>query len=761
MSISEFFGSLDRTKSIADFEAVLSEFIEANAESVKWVPFGGRENNRGTIEVSADPGRSLVERLTNGIDAILEAEHQNHEGRPNPRSPKEAAMNWLNIPSNGISEMSTISRRLIAQKVTIKVLSGEGRTSRLVEVRDTGIGILPQDMPNTILSLNETNKLQKHYLAGVYGQGGSSTLATSRYVLFASRYVNSNLLGFTIARYEDLPAEQFKIGRYVYLTVHGNVLETNADEHKFNPGTLVRHYGYDLTNYSASLGPNSLYGLLNQTLFDPIIPIWLDAQEVHNYRRVIKGTRNALNGAQDEGDDKVRADLAHKMSIFFVALPDAGRIGIEYWVLGAPTKSNTRPSASFVNPSKPIVLTLNGQNQAEMPQSLIRKDAELPYLAQRLVIHVDCNSLTPAAKRAFFVSNREDARRGMIYDLIYKELTQALKSDDQLRRINAEAREQGLRHANEDEVKKIRTEVAKLLRLEGIDTGIGAAAEASQEGASAATESRTPRIPRPPKMIELHDPPTYIKILWNDAPIDFFQSQRRYIRIETDAPSNYHDASNQLASRINVVLSNGLRFIGSTPLVGGQMRIILESDKDIPVGTEGTLRVELSRPSLSTLVDEHSFSIVQMPPTKEAERRITLPPFQTEPVEYNSEKWTQLGWVDDVHAVASSAEMDDKILYIYYSVDFPKYLEQRTRFENRDPAKAELFTKRYEIWLAVHSLLFYYDQKKSSDEKHPQQGDATFEDWERQERIRIATLATLFAAAETKSASAGINLDVD
>jgi hypothetical protein len=37
----------------------------ANEASVEWLPVGGKENNRGPIEVSADPGRSLIERVTN------------------------------------------------------------------------------------------------------------------------------------------------------------------------------------------------------------------------------------------------------------------------------------------------------------------------------------------------------------------------------------------------------------------------------------------------------------------------------------------------------------------------------------------------------------------------------------------------------------------------------------------------------------------------------------------------------------------------
>jgi hypothetical protein len=84
---------------------------------IKWIPLGGRENNKGTVEVSGDTGRSLVERLTNGIDAVLELEHELHKGTPNCRSPKEAASAWLNVPDGGLSDMTNMQRRTLAQKV--------------------------------------------------------------------------------------------------------------------------------------------------------------------------------------------------------------------------------------------------------------------------------------------------------------------------------------------------------------------------------------------------------------------------------------------------------------------------------------------------------------------------------------------------------------------------------------------------------------------------------------------------------------------
>jgi hypothetical protein len=71
---------------------------------------------------------------------------------------------------------------------------------------------------------------------------------------------------------------------------------------EFPQGTEVRHFGYDLNNFGSPLGPNSLYGSMNTNLFDPVMPVWFD-NRVHNYRRVIKGSRNALCGAVDDGDE--------------------------------------------------------------------------------------------------------------------------------------------------------------------------------------------------------------------------------------------------------------------------------------------------------------------------------------------------------------------------------------------------------------------------------------------------------------------------
>jgi hypothetical protein len=761
--IADFFRRLRGAKNLSEFEAVLEEMEQAFATS-RWVPVG-RPNNRGTIEAASDPGRSLVERLTNGVDAILELEHRRHNGIPECRSPKEAAAAWLNVPPGGLSEMGRTERRSLAQRVTIRLESGDGKELRIVEIRDTGTGLKPLEMPGTILSLNEGNKLDKLYLAGAYGQGGSSTFAVSRYTLIASRNREHPMTGFTVVKFEDLPPDQFKIGRYVYLTLDGAVPDAELTDEEFSQGTLVRHYGYDLTNYGSPLGPSSVYGLLNQTLFDPVLPVWLESA-VHGYRRVIKGARNALNGAVDEGDEERAGqelkgpELSHNVPLFYVSIAEFGRIGVEYWVLKGGEK-NKKPSSAFVNPARPIVLTLLGQNHAEFPVSLIRKEAELPYLTQRMIAHVDCNTLTPAAKRLLFVSNREEARRGQVYDLIKKEIIKVFRSDDELTRLNEEAKSHSMHERDEAAMQEMRVEVARLLRLQGFDLAVvtGGSVEGEGEGPGPGPKKKVKRPRKPVKPIESKEPPTFIKILWDDTDsMTFYPEQRRYVRIETDAPASYHNANDPALSRLNFIVTNmrpgSLIFSGSTPLQGGRMRAIFEAAADAEVGVKGRIRVELSRPGLSTLSDEREFEIVKRPPVKPGGPKLTVPPFAVEPVMPEDAMWTTLGWPEDVDAVASSAQMESGQLMIYYSSAFPRFADQYKEFERRDPAVGRGFKKRYETWLAVHSLILFQDglaagPAPATPSPGGQAGREDEEDnREREERCRAAKLAVMFAKRE-------------
>lgn len=753
MNPQELFTGLLATDRVADVQNALIAFEHEHEGHYDWFPVGMRRNNSGVIEVSANTGRALVERVTNAIDAVLEMENRRRGGIPLCRSPREAARAWLNVPDEGLSAMTPRERQQLANRVTVTLFPGDGTGLRCLEVTDSGIGLSGSEMPATILSLNEENKTEKEYLAGRYGQGGSATLAASKYSLIFSRTASSPSVAFTVIRYQEPPPDRVKGGHYVYLRLAQSVLEVPVGPDSPPAGTTCKHYGYDVSAFGSPIGPNSIYGMLQQVLFDPVIPIWFD-NRLHKWRRVIKGSRNALNGAVDEGDEAGGGPkLAHHAKMFHASLGEYGRLGIEYWVLPAPEKNNKRPTAAFVDPRKPIVISLNGQNQGEMPVSLIRKDAELPYLAQRLICHLDCNALTPLALRGLLVSNREDARSGIVRDLMQKELIQVLRSDDELARLNAEAKESTLKERDESATEAMRKEVASLLRLQGfeVSTALGAVAA---KGDAEDRPRRGKRRPNRPVPIELREPPTFLRIVWpSEQPITLFAGQRRYVRVETDAHSRYHDPAAPEKSRVNVVLSGqSFRLAGTTPLQGGRLRIMIDCLDSAVAGEVGEIKVELSRTGLPLLADSRPTATVERPPAKESKQKIVMPQFRVVPVEPESDHWLRLGWPDDVSVVASDAERDEGVLVIYYSTAFPKYTQVLKQFERRDPTTATSFTRRYEVWLAVHSLIL--DEDKTAQVAAPHHAEQNG-DTERAERCRMAVVAAMVAAREVQPADHG------
>jgi hypothetical protein len=204
--------------------------VELEAKfNYRWRPVGDRENNYGTVSIGSDPGSALVERITNAIDAVIEGEAarqaRKKSKKPLPASSREAVEVWFGLPGGRLANVDTEKRQKLANKIFVRLLSGASKRQPTVEIRDHGIGLSPKLVPSTILSLNESNRVDKPYLAGAYGQGGSTVLAFSpQGTLFVSRR-DPNLLtnnegdevAVTFARYNELDPRKDKNGRFEYL----------------------------------------------------------------------------------------------------------------------------------------------------------------------------------------------------------------------------------------------------------------------------------------------------------------------------------------------------------------------------------------------------------------------------------------------------------------------------------------------------------------------------------------------------------------
>jgi hypothetical protein len=84
-----------------------------------------------------------------------------------------------------------------------------------------------------------------------------------------------------------------------------------------------------------------------------------------------------------------------------------------------------------------------------------------------MICHVNCDRRCANAKRLLFSRTRELSRESFILERIRAELIGALKADDELVRLDQEARGKCLKKKDEDAQKNMRRLVAKLLCIDG------------------------------------------------------------------------------------------------------------------------------------------------------------------------------------------------------------------------------------------------------------------------------------------------------
>jgi hypothetical protein len=133
---------------------------------------GGGDSNAGPIEAASTPHSALIERATNGIDAVLErlaraAGWETLEDWPQaPTGPRDAARILLNLPKAGLDDLTDGERRELAENLVVMLDDSGIKERPTVIVEDRGIGQSVEEMPNGLLSLNRSNKLQKPWRPG-------------------------------------------------------------------------------------------------------------------------------------------------------------------------------------------------------------------------------------------------------------------------------------------------------------------------------------------------------------------------------------------------------------------------------------------------------------------------------------------------------------------------------------------------------------------------------------------------------------------
>jgi hypothetical protein len=714
-----------------------------------WKPYGDDQSNISTINIATKPGRTIAERITNGIDALLEQRVDKNVRLPT--SARDAVQSWFGRPVPIVNEQMARWYRPaeLDRRVNVILLPGDAPERPTVDVLDTGIGIAPDKFSTTILSLHQGNKIDKFYQVGLFGQGGSASLGFANYVLIVSRQETSPLtVAFTVIRILRL-SDDFKEDCFAYLALSDRegteVLQTEVDgdlsvyatSEKVRPpnlrtGTLVRHVGFRLEGLEKSLqaSPGNMWHYLNAIMFDPLFPFRLldlrDPSVEKHRNELIAGSRTRLASiasSEFEADtEETRPQVRYYRDIEYVSAVDgeAPSIGIEYWVVFARRKKKEEfvlRSASnelFAQSNYPIVFTLNGQNQGELSGQILR-ECGLSLLSKHMVVHVDATNAHKAVRRQLFSTTREGLKDGPVRTRLLDFLRKMLLEDQNLADVEKELTDNIAKRDAAETRDEVRKQVTRLLKDAGLEVKDPGPSFASGGGETERVDKgrgrRTiqPRLPLPTLP---YPSVTRFEIVWPKDRLQVAIQDFETVLVETDADGQF-DKEHRVSVRAEPPL---LEIAGKSPLRGGRIRWRLRPIAIANAGGSGKLIATITLPSGAQLSSEIPFEI--LPAVEQSAKKSTgsVPPFEILPVDPDNDAWGSV-WPEDIWpSVSGEAAVDQaKVAYrtlrmqgktfVYYSTAFEPYAAVVERLKHEGGGKLDLFNTAYTVWIAYHAIM--------------------------------------------------------
>jgi hypothetical protein len=686
---------------------VISEISESGTR-IAWKPVGENDNNLAIINLGSDPAAGLIERITNAIDAVLELEW-NEKRQPSAiLSPRMAAEKWFGVKDGRLVNFKRDDLRkldTISAKVQITLRDSDRQDKPTLDVRDYGIGLLPEDFGNSILSLNKNRKLRKLFLAGAFGQGGSTALSYSPFTAIFSRRAKSsgihNPFCFTIVRFNPGDPNIDKHGVYEYMVDHANGCPISVDipETEFLPGTLVRQYTMEIGKYSAVMTAptGSLWFLVHNYLFDPVLPFKIeDARKGKTSSlRTVAGNHRLLTLGE-------HTEYQRSASLTF----KDGSVFIKWWVLSAEGESARSRITQYVMASKPIVVTYNGQKQGDFPNTIIKDDLKLPYLDRYLVVHVDCDRLDAESRRQLFPTTREALRDTPIGDDLRRLITETLSGDTELRRLDHERKLRYIQHEDRSIVENIRKRLANRVKVFTLTGGTG-------RGPGVTPPDRPePEPPLPRQPIPIQDPPTFLKIT-NSSPRKIVAGRSFTLRFETDArPDYFVNPDNFIAVLSPPSLG---QYTGTANVRDGYGVAYFKSHDDIGVGTQGKIVLEVRPPRAPALSDSIEIEVVDLPQNSGPEEgQSRTPNINPHWVSQGDPFWADNGWT--TKSVARVTREEDSI-DIYVSADNERLSQVIAKAQRRNITAVDIVKNFYLEHVSFFSLLQDIDRAEQPQAK--------------------------------------------
>lgn len=689
-------------------------------KSCGWSPYGGNEFNAGIINAqSPDPVGALVEKITNGIDAILTKkcieEGIDPTSETAPQSQQEAIKKYFGDKVLNFDISGKEVRELASKTVRI---FGEGSAEKpTISILDFGEGQHPSDFSNTFLSIAKGNKIKIKFAHGVYNSGGSAVLkfCGSGYQLILSRRLPDKLgeredsWGFTLVR--ERWETGYKSEWYEYCVVDNEIpsfdyspLQILPDGGVLEGGTLIRLYSYELRNpnfFITGQRERELAREINKRFFSMPLPI-----EINELRTQLKGWSEKNKATRIYGlwrlaKKQIDDEVVKKFIKLKAELGVFGMRDIQILIMNDEGKDGK----SYKNLLEKIFLTVNGQAQHTESVSFLKTKCLLPDLAPYMLVHIDLSNAGHQANKIFRTDRSGVIEREELWTF-QQRLTESIKGDETLKELNREYRDRKILNSQPED-KDLNKYIGKLVHDNPF------LAKLLNIGVDIPTE----KPDGPKESYEGQYIPTYFEV---DGESEKAIPVNRYgkIRMKTDASNDYLSRETD-RGELQWSTSKYVQ-VSQFSLRNGFLPIRIQPTEGAKPGDQDIIIFELTRPGQESLMVEMKFTISeyaepkinpQGPPTPPTRLALNIPKL----VPVSESEWSGRYWnemditevVEDQDGIRVYVNQDAKVLK-----EFPK---RNPQFSSGDMMKT--IKKHYLASVYLYAVAMYFDLKETPDKR--------------------------------------------
>lgn len=561
----------------ADTEAQVIQLLEHAGyweDRSVWRYYDDQENNFATIgNQQSRPEVALVEKLVNAVDARITNEclvrRIDPEGPDAPGSIREAVAQFFEknphtSTAGLIREWDDAKRGEVARGITFAATGARPKQGDLcLTISDCGEGQTPEMMPLTFLSLTRSNKLRIPFVQGKFNMGGTGVLrfcGSHNLQLILSRR-NPDILdvpvqhssdtqwGFTIVR-REYPTGRRRNSVYTYLAPVGSenrpgaggVLRFTAESMPIFPdgrnaygreslwGTMVKLYEYAATGHRTNiLMRGGIMRRIDLCLPEVALPI-----RFHECRAGFRGHRGSFETTLTGVRVRLEDDKAENLEPGF---PDSCAMSVAGEQLTITIYAFKKGKADTYRKNEGLIFAINGQTHGHFPTDFFRRKAVgLSYLADSLLVLVDCSAFSGPAREDLFINSRDRLSGGQLRRQIEGALQEMLRRHPELRALRERRRREDIESKLEDS-KPLEEVLELLLRHSPTLSTL------FLEGKRVHTPFKTTKAGEEEKTYEGERYPTFFKLKDLDYGTELIRdchiNMRCRISFETDAANDY------------------------------------------------------------------------------------------------------------------------------------------------------------------------------------------------------------------------------